>query len=64
MAAAAPNFIDERFLDTQFAKWPRLVGSVVRGRLEFPAEGSMQLVDELSGGELFFGAKKASALRH
>ena len=53
-----PNFIDDCFLDHTFHKWPRIAGSSPVGSVEFPSEAKMRRLDQLSGAELFFSARK------
>jgi SAM-dependent methyltransferase len=53
-----PNFIDDCFLDHAFHKWPRIAASSPVGPLEFPLEAMMHCLDQLTGVELFFAARK------
>jgi 2-polyprenyl-3-methyl-5-hydroxy-6-metoxy-1,4-benzoquinol methylase len=53
-----PNFIDDRFLNHAFHRWPRVVGSSPVGAIEFPSQPVMRRLDQLSGEELFFSARK------
>ena len=53
-----PNFIDDRFLDHAFRHLPRVVGSSPVGRIEFPSGPVMRRLDQLTGAELFFSARK------
>jgi SAM-dependent methyltransferase len=53
-----PNFIDDRFLDHSFHHLPRVVGSSPVGQIEFPSRAEMHHLNQLSGAELFFSARK------
>jgi 2-polyprenyl-3-methyl-5-hydroxy-6-metoxy-1,4-benzoquinol methylase len=53
-----PNFIDDRFLDHAFQHWPRVVGSSPVYAIEFPSRAEIRQLNELSGAELFFSARK------
>jgi len=53
-----PNYIDDRFLDYAFRAWPRVAGSSPVDALEFPSDPILSRVNELSGDELFFAARK------
>jgi SAM-dependent methyltransferase len=53
-----PNLIDDRFLDHAFRHWPRIAGSFAADQIQFPSKPEMRYLDQLSGSELFFAAKK------
>jgi 2-polyprenyl-3-methyl-5-hydroxy-6-metoxy-1,4-benzoquinol methylase len=53
-----PNFIDDVFLDRSFANSPRAFGSSPLRGASLPADVAARQLDDLSGFELFFAARK------
>lgn len=59
-----PAFIDDVFLDTQFAGVPRVLAShAVKGSADLPATGERRDLDDLDGDELIFVARKSGVPR-
>jgi 2-polyprenyl-3-methyl-5-hydroxy-6-metoxy-1,4-benzoquinol methylase len=54
-----PNFIDDLFLDQSFGNSPRIFGSTPIESARLPARVEARRVNQLSGTELFFAARKA-----
>jgi SAM-dependent methyltransferase len=55
-----PNFIDDHFLDRSFQRSPRVIGSSPIGLFSFPTEPKLERINDLSGFELFFAARKST----
>jgi 2-polyprenyl-3-methyl-5-hydroxy-6-metoxy-1,4-benzoquinol methylase len=53
-----PNFIDDSFLDRAFDGSPRVIGSSPVGAIDFPSKDILGRLDDLSGEELFFAARR------
>jgi 2-polyprenyl-3-methyl-5-hydroxy-6-metoxy-1,4-benzoquinol methylase len=53
-----PNFIDDVFLDSNFRRSPRAVGSSPVTNASLAEEPQLRRLNKLEGGELFFAARK------